>query len=1068
MGGTTGRLSNLPKLTELLGAFSLKLTSMLHRDKRLLILSTMLLCIAGFASLRSLPNSEDPALVQRYGAVTTRLPGATAERVDTLITARIEDALLSVDEVGTVSASSQAGLSMILVELEEWVGAGSVDEAWTRVRAKVEEVRPLLPADATIPLVEDDTAGADTMIVAVVWQADEEPLPGILHRYAKELDDVLRLVPGTEKTVVYGEAAEEIHVTIDPDTLGALGLTTVDLARTIARRDSREPAGRLQNPSAELSIEVEGAIDHLDRLAELPVVTGTDSQSVRLQDIATITKGIADPPRELALINGRRGITIGARMQGSGRTEQWTQIVLERLNTFEQRLPSSLELQIVFQQSEYTIERLQSLGASLLLAVILVVAVNFVLMGWRSSLIVSLSIPATILFSLILMNLLGVAIHQMSVIGFIVALGMLIDNAIIMVDEIRQRSTEEQAAGDPVQGSIRRLAVPLLASTLTSVLAFMPIALMPGPSGEFMRAMAITVICCLVASWVLAVTLVPALMGSLQQRTTRTGGDRFLYRGISAGPLRDAYRALLTWGYRHPLPLMGLVVLLSGVGVVLGLQQDQELFPMSDRDQFLLDIELPQTASLNATTATARQISETMLKHPEVREVHWFVGTGVPVFYYNLAGSTATAVNTAQALVAVHDPAQIVTTIQEIQRTLDRSFPACQSIAQQLAQGEMPIAPIELSIKGPDLTQLSELSQQLRRQLSAVPNVVHTRSTVKDGQTKLMLEINETLAFRTQLSNDDIAAWLAGAVEGTVGGSLMEDTEELPIRVRFSRSDRETVDDLRSVELMPAATDDSMSADPQWLPLDAIADFRLVPELSEINRLDGERSASVHGYLVAGVLPSTVFNDFEDDLNQFISDLPPGYSVKIAGDAEQRGDAVISLLAYMGVIMTIMLSVLVISLKSFRGTAIIIAVAVVSIGYGLGALWLGQFNFGFSAILGVVGLIGVSINDSIVVLTGIMEDEKASQGDLAAVQDVVMKATRHVLATSITTMAGFIPLMYGASNIWPPMAVVIGFGVAGATVIALFFTPAAFLIRKRVEAAEAPDSNQPAAEVAAV
>lgn len=1034
---------------------------MLHRDKRLLILSTMLLCIAGFASLWSLPNSEDPALVQRYGSVTTRLPGATAERVDTLITAKLEDALLSVDEVGTVSCSSEAGLSMILVELEEWVGAGDVDEAWSRVRARVEEVRPLLPDDATIPLLEDDTAGADTIIAAVVWQAEEKPLPGILQRYARELDDLLRLVPGTEKTVVYGEAQEEIQVTIDPDTLGALGLTTADLARTIARRDSREPAGRLQNPSTELSIEVEGAIDHLDRLAELPVVTGENSQSVRLQDIATISKGITSPPRELAFINGQRGITVGARMQGSGRTEQWTSIVLERLQRFEQRLPSSIGLTIVFQQSKYTIERLRSLSASLLLAVILVIGVNFVLMGWRSSLIVSLSIPATILFALILMNLLGVAIHQMSVIGFIVALGMLIDNAIIMVDEIRQRSASDQPADDPVQGSIRRLAVPLLASTLTSVLAFMPIALMPGPSGEFMRAMAITVICCLIASWVLAVTLVPALMGGLQAGSRQTTRDGFLYRGISAEPLRAAYASVLSWGYRHPVPMMGLVVLLSGLGVALGLQQDQELFPMSDRDQFLLDIELPQTASLNATAETAQDISDTLLQHPQVREVHWFVGTGVPVFYYNLAGSTATAVNTAQALVAVHDPTQIVETIRQIQRQLDRTYPSCQSIAQQLAQGEMPIAPIELSIKGPDLTQLSQLSEELRCRLSAVPDVIHTRSTVKDGQTKLMLEIDEPLAFRTRLSNDDIAAWLAGAVEGSVGGSLMEDTEELPIRVRFSRNDRETVDDLRSVELMPVAAVDDSTDDPQWLPLDAIAKFKLVPELSEINRLDGERSASVHGYLLAGVLPSTVFNRFQNELNQFIADLPPGYSVKIAGDAEQRGDAVISLLAYMGVIMTIMLSVLVISLKTFRGTAIIIAVAIVSIGYGLGALWLGQFNFGFSAILGVVGLIGVSINDSIVVLTGILEDERASQGDPEAVQDVVMKATRHVLATSITTMAGFVPLMYGASNIWPPMAVVIGFGVAGATVIALFFTPAAFLIRRRYEVQTSSDPGLP-------
>ncbi len=1034
---------------------------MLYRDRRLQILSAMLLGIAGFASFRSLPNSEDPVLAQRYGTVTTRLPGATAERVDSLITAKIEDALLSVDEVGTVSASSRAGLSMIIVELEEWVGPTLVEEAWTRVRAEIENVRPQLPANATIPLIVDDVAGSDTIIAAVVWQADDAPLVGILQRYAEELDDALRLVPGTERTVLYGEVDEEIQVTIDPDTLGGLELTTAQLAETIAARDSREPAGRLQNRSVELGIEVEGAIDQLDRLAELPVVMGPNSQAVKLQDIATITKGIADPPREVALINGRRGITVGSRMQGSGRTEVWTDIVRERLRDFEKQLPPAIRLEILFQQIEYTIDRLKSLSRSLVFAVLLVVGVNFLLMGWRSSLIVSLSIPATILFSLVLMKLLGVAIHQMSVIGFIVALGMLIDNAIIMVDEIRQRAGAEFESGaaladprgaqdDPVRRSIRRLAIPLLASTLTSVLAFMPIALMPGPTGEFMRAMALTVICCLIASFILGVTLVPAQMGLLLSRAGEKQQDSFLYRGISSGPFRVAYTAMLQFGYRHPLFLIGIVVLTSGVGVALGLQQDQELFPMSDRDQFRLTIELPQTASLEATTRTAGEVSQAIRNHPQVRDVYWFVGTVAPVFYYNLAGSTAAAANTAEALVAVRDPTKVVSTVQEVQRMLDREFPGCQSIARQLSQGEMPVAPIELSIKGPDLSVLSEQSEKLRCRLASVPNVIHTRSTIKDGQTKLMLEIDEPLAFRTHLTNDSVAQWLADSVQGALGGSLLEDTEELPVRVRFERGDRESVDDLRAVPLISGATGDEEGSDVRWLPLDAIATFKLVPELSEINRLDGERTASVHGFLVAGVLPAAVFEEFQDELDEFTRELPAGYTVKIAGDAEQRGDAVINLLAYMGVIMTIMLSVLVLSLKTFRGTAIMIAVAILSVGYGMGALWLGQFNFGFSAILGIVGLIGVSINDSIVVLTGILEDERASQGDLAGVQDVVMHATRHVLATSVTTMAGFVPLMYGASNIWPPMAVVIGFGVAGGTVIALFFTPAAFLILRRV------------------
>lgn len=1019
---------------------------MLYRDKRLLILSAMLLCIAGFAAFRSLPNSEDPYLLQRFGSVTTRLPGATAERVDALVSAKIEDALLSVDDVHAIKSMSRAGLSVMEIELGEWLRPHQVDQAWTRVRSQIDEVRALLPAECTAPILEDDLSGADTIIAAVVWQADTEPLPGILQRYARELEDILRLVPDTEKSVTYGEAQEEIQVTIDPRTLGALGLTTSELAEMIAQRDSREPAGRLQGDSVELGIEVAGAIETLDRLAELPVVMGEGSQAVKLQDIAAIDKGIADPPREIALFNGKRGIAVSSRMRAKGRTEVWTDIVLERLHEFEGRLPPSIGLDIVFQQSVYTLERLGSLGNSLLLAVVLVVGVNLLFMGWRSSLIVSLSIPATILFALILMRLMGVSIHQMSVIGFIVALGMLIDNAIIMVDEIRQRSTPQDAGRNPVGDAIRRLAVPLLASTLTSVLAFMPIALMPGGTGEFMRAMALTVIACLIASYLLAVTLVPALMGHLQALAREKGRDRFWYRGLSSRPFIDGYSALLHASYRHPWRVMLLVAAVSFTGIYLGLQQDEELFPMSDRDQFNIRLELPHTASIEATARTVRETSHRILENPEVTGIHWFVGTDAPQFYYNLTNFNAAAPNSAEALVEVNEATKIVTTIRDVQQVLDRSFPECQAIVLQLGQGGVPAAPIELSIKGPDLVRLSELSEELRSRLAATPQVIHTRSTLKDGQTKLLLQLDESQAFRTHLTNDRVAGQLANALEGAIGGSLLEDTEELPVRVRFGNTARRSVADLQSVELIPALAGIDLPGTHQWLPLDALGTFELVPELSEIHRLDGERSATVQGFLRAGTLPSTVFNAFQAELDDFTKSLPPNYSVKIAGDAEVRGDAFVNLMAYMGVIMTLMLAVLVISLRTFRGTAIIACVALLSIGFGLSALWMGQYNFGFSAILGIVGLIGVSINDSIVVLSGILENEDAASGDRAAVQDVVMRATRHVVATSVTTMAGFIPLMFGASNIWPPMAVVIGFGVAGATVVALFFTPAAFLV----------------------
>lgn len=1018
---------------------------MLYRDGRLLILTTLLILIAGVAALGSLPNSEDPELTHRLGAIVTRLPGAPALRVDALISSKIEDALFEIEEVDSVRAMSRAGLSLIDVTLYDRVRRSEVDQIWSQVRSKLEELNKTLPEGTIPPVLHDDVDGASTLITALIWDKDSPPMMGIMQRYAEELEDLLRLVPNTEKTAIHGGSREEIHVTVEPETLAGLQMSVSDLAQIISERDSKEPAGRVRGSQSEIGIEVAGGLYSLNRLASLPIATASGTHAVLLRDIARIEKGIADPPSELAIVNGQRAIVVSARMEFSARSEAWTNVALGRLESFKSQLPDGIRFEILFQQSEYTQARLNSLRNSLALGIMLVVGVNFLLMGWRSSIVVSMAIPATLLLALIFMRFLGISIHQMSIIGFIGALGMLIDNAIIVVDDIQQRRRDGLDIDDALHTTLKHLWAPLLASTLTSVLAFMPIALMPGGAGEFLGAMATTVILCLVASYILAMTWIPGIVGRLHSLAENAAEDTIAGRGLSSRWTLPLYKRSLDRAYAYPRRTMGLIALLSTAGVILGIQQEPEVFPKSDRNQFPIQLELPHTASIDATRNTVANVSRRILENPEVTDIYWFVGTSFPTFYYSLVGGLPASPNTANALVTLKDASAVVDVIRRCQNVLDREFPECQAIAWQMSQGEPAQAPIEVSVKGPDLVRLSELSMDLRRRLSETPNVLHTRSTLKDGQAKLVLDIDEAHAFDAKLTNEAVARQLGHSLDGAVGGALLEDTEEIPIRVRIAPGSREHPEQLASLELVgnaPAATDQSRL---NWIPLGTLGDLRLEPELSEIHRLDGQRSTTVQGYIPAGLIPSTVYREFEDDIADFAAQLPAGYALDISGEEEIRDESMMNLFTNMGTILLLMATVLVVSMRTFRGAAIITVVAVLSIGFGMGALGLFDITFGFSAVVGLVALIGVSINDSIVVLAGILSNEAAKRGDVAAVKKVVLHATRHVVATSITTMVGFLPLLYSASNIFPPMGVTIGFGVGGATIIALYFTPAAYI-----------------------
>jgi multidrug efflux pump subunit AcrB len=1013
---------------------------------------------------------EDPKLVERAAFVNTQFSGADPSRVESLITDKIEDELHVIDEIKELRSSSQEGFSAISIELRDDVF--DAEEVWSELRDHLDDVSNQLPAGAAKPEYMEIDFKAFAMLVAISWESKSEPNFALLRRWARQLESRLRNVTGTEKVRLFGQPAEEIQVLLDAQTATALNLSFENISQQIEQSDSKISAGLVRGPNAELLIEVAGELTSLQRIEQIPIRYGGEGQFARLGDLAQIRKTITTPPTSMALVSGKPAIVLGLFVRPNHRIDTWSAEIFASLDEFQRLLPGGIRLEMVFDQNRYVQARLRSLLANLLIGGVAVFCVIWLMMGWRNAISVAIALPLASLMVLSGMRLFSIPIHQMSITGLIIALGLLIDNAIVMVDEVSAKMAKGFTSVQAVSDTVRRLFVPLFGSTLTTALAFGPIALMPGPAGEFVGSIAINVIVAIFSSLFLAMTIVPAVAAWFHASATAVPGDSpfsairsCLRNGVESSTLANRYRAFLTYLLQRPLWGSAISVIIPLVGFIQARNLPEQFFPPADRDQLHIEIELGPQASVTGSMRLAKQVRAELLRHANVRRVDWFVGESAPTFYYNLIARKRNTSQYAQAIVQLDSADGIAEVIRKFQVELDEKFPQARVLVRQLEQGPPFDAPIEVRIFGPDLDALKRIGNEVRRILVDTPGVIHTRAELDDVLPKIELQVSEENARASGLDLSSIARQLDGWTEGIVGGSIVEATEELPVRVRLTDPVRNNLSALASVDLV-ASTNDRLNANPgvkrdaassdqyPGVPFSALADVQLQADFGSIPHLAGRRMNEIQVFIPAGVLPSKVLSQFEQRLQAAKVELPPGYAIHFGGEAAKRDEAIGNLMASVGVLLVLMVATLVLSFGSFRLACLIGAVGVLSVGLGLGSLWLFGYPFGFMAIVGTMGLIGVAINDSIVVLAAIKGNPAARAGDCQAIVDEVCSTTRHVISTTLTTMAGFTPLILAGGGFWPPLAIAIAGGVAGATLLALIFVPTAYLIVKR------PTKNQ--------
>ncbi len=1022
-------MTNAPEVSKV--GFLDRVILRFYRDSRLVVLAIALIVVAGLSSAVVLPRMEDPVLSRRVGIINTRLAGADAARVESLVTSRVEEALRDIEEIKELRSTSRLGISTVVVELRDDVL--DTDPVWSRVRSRIEDVLPQLPEEANRPQFDELEVRAFALILGVTWQHATPTDWRVLRRLAIELQDQLQNIPGTDTVDRFADPGEEIGVTMDPTRLASLGLNPSDVSQRLASHDSKRSAGLLRSATTNFPMEVGNQFDEVSQIGEIPIRDDGES-FVRLKDVAEVRIGTPEPRSRSAKLSGDDAIVLGCMVQPNHRIDHWTGAAQAKIDAFAAQLPAGVGIRTILKQSEYVDARLSSLLSNLLMGAMAISLVIFALMGWRSALVVTSTLPLASFIVLFALRVGGIPIHQMSITGLIIALGLLIDNAIVVVDEVHRKLTSGRTPAQAMVEAVRHLAIPLAGSTLTTALAFAPIALMPGPAGEFVGAIAISVILAVTASLVLSLTITASLATRLLASTVRN--ERVDSRDDR--PKTQWYRLLLMKLIGRPSVGIGLSLAAPLAGFLAFTQLDEQFFPPSGRNQFFISLELPPAGSLSETIRTSEHVNA-IAREMGIANVDWFYGESAPQFYYNVMANRRGVSNFAQGIVTIDPEASTTDTIRELQRRLDANVTGARTLVRQLEQGPPFEAPIEVRLFGPDLDVLQELGYEIGEILASVPDVTQIKSELSEPLPQLALRVDAESARMASLNPSTIADDMFAMLEGRTGGMVLQDTEQLPVVVRVMSSARS---DLQRITSMDLRVDDGREM--RRVPIASLATLSLESKTAIIPRLNRERMNEVAAYLTAGVLPSEIQQDFQSRLAASDFELPVGYRLEYGGEGSKRDDAVGNLVSTVGVLAVCMIATLVLSFGSFRLAGMIGLVAVLSIGLGILSLSIAGYPFGFMSIIGTMGLIGVAINDSIVVLAAIQANPRAAAGNLACIVDEVVESSRHVIATTLTTVAGFAPLVLDGGSFWPPMAVCIGGGVLGATFLALVMIPALF------------------------
>jgi multidrug efflux pump subunit AcrB/outer membrane protein TolC len=998
------------------------------------VMVALLAVVAGLEALLHMPRMEDPSITIRTGLVLAAYPGATAEQVEQQVTRPLEAHLFRFPEVrkDKTFATSRPGLVIFNVELEDQVR--DPDVVWSKVRAELELAKATeLPQEIQGPVVDSDFGDTVAMLIAV---RGERFGYRELKDAADQVKDELRSIRDVGRLVTYGTQEEQIWITGD---LGRWAQYPGDPARilgALGQRNGVGPSGNVDAGATRVPVRTQALFTSEDQIRQTIVDVSPSGQPVHLGDLAKVERRYGDPDH-LVRYDGQPCLLIAVEMQKGKNIVEMGDKVAAALARVRRRIPADLKLDVLADQPAVVASRMHHLGVEFLLAMGAVILVALVLLPMRVALIAALAIPITMLGTLGLLDALGIQLHQVSIAALIVVLGIVVDDAIVIADNYLELLDHGVPRGRAAWRSAAEVVVPVLTATLTIIASFLPLLILEGSVGEFISALPLTVALALSVSFLVAIFITPWLC------------RRFIAHGLKADPAAPAgrnfrvldwvqghYGSVITWLMGHKVLALAAGGLSVALGALMYAGIPQQFFPSAERNQFVIDLWMPEGTRIQATQAALERIEGHLRNLSEVAHVATFVGESAPRFYYNVNPQQPDAAY-GQLVVNTRDLATTPALVARLQTDLAKVVPEGLVIAKELQQGDTLEAPVEVRLSGESASALKVAGRQVEDLLRALPGTLFVHTDHFNAALQAEVNVDPESANRLGLTHLGIARTLAGGLDGMPVTFFREGDRTLPVLLRLDPAHRGSFGAVRGTPLLSAATQGN-------LPLGAVATLTPQWQPSRLVRRNGVPTLTVRSFVQPGVYASTIQAQVERQLAAH--PLPEGVRVAFGGESENQDGTFPGMLLALGISLAAIFLVLLLQFRNLKEPLVIMASIPLSVfGAMLGLVVTGN-PFGFTAFMGMISLCGIVVRNAIILVDALHARLRDGVPMEEAAKEAGARRLRPIFLTTLAAAVGVLPMILSGSKLWSPLASVIAVGLVLSMLSTLLVIPVLYVV----------------------
>jgi multidrug efflux pump subunit AcrB len=1002
------------------------------------LILTAMVVLVGIHAFLKMQRTEDPTITIRTGLVAAIYPGATSEQVEKQVTKTLEKHIFKFPEVRKEKtySTSRPGLAIINVELEDNVK--NSDQFWAKLRHEMNLIRSTeLPSGVMGPVVDSDFGDTVAMLVAVHGKRYGYRE---LRDYADKIHDEMRTVRDVGKLVTYGNQSEEIRITGSLERIAQYFTDPRQIVGALRERNAIQSGGHFEAEQSKVPMRTTGIFNTEDEIRNVLVDVSKDGHPVYIKDFANVERRYQDPSF-LVRYDGEPCLLLSVEMhKGKNIVELGEQLehVFQRLKVL---LPPDVQLDLVANQPEVVKERTAQLSHEFLLAIISVVLVTIVLLPLRVALIAALAIPVTLCGTLGVMNTFGIALHQVSIAGLIMVLGIVVDDAIVIADNYVELLDHKVPKSEAAWRCASDVFVPVLTATITIIASFLPLLILTGSVGEFIMALPLTVAIALAVSFIVAVFLTPLLCRFFIKRGLHdhdAAEDHGKKKKSLLDRLQDKYGVAIAIFMNRKWLAFALGGSAFAFGVMLFAFVPQQFFPSAERNQFVIDVWMPQGTRIEATDAVMTRIEDGLAASSGVAHYATFVGQSAPRFYYNVNPQQPDGAY-GQFIVNTDSVEDTTRLVQELRPALAKLAPEALVIVKELQQGAQMEAPIEVRISGDDIGELKQLGEKVQEILENATQADYVFRDYFNDSYRVDVKVNDELANRLGITDASVSQTLAGAFDGTAVSTFWEGDRPVSINLRLNQGSRSSFDDIGSTYLNSELTRAKV-------PLRAVASLAPEWQTSRIVRRNGVRTLTLRAFAKPDFYASEILDKAMPQIKAL--ELPAGYRISYGGEKDNQDETFPQMLVALGISLVAIFLVLLVQFKNISEPLVVMAsIPLTLFGAVLGLIITGN-PFGFTAFMGMISLCGIVVRNGIILVDYC--NERVAEGATLehAAREAGARRLRPIFLTTMAAAVGVTPMILSGSSLWSPLASVIAFGLVFSMFFTLLVVPVIFVVVK--------------------